>query len=354
MWTKRFVLDPADDWGRIPSSLLDRGTFFSGPDTSEEGLQVDEEYDLENIWETQEDPLEEGLQVVEECAEKNIWDTKIQEDSILPCLVFEEIGPNLSLEEKCNGNPSEISESVKEVKDEKFNFENKSVEVKFIDVGGCEQAKDEVPSDAEKSSSLVLIANSKKGRRYSKDFKREVSEYAKTHSVEETMQSFNISKTSVKRWASVRDKAEVTVDSKAVVTKLRISGRRPEHLDRKEEVLRYNETHTYSDTSSKFGIPVSTIQSWTAKRRQSEEISRAVIEVVLASVEEHLESGSADQKKEVIQKTEIKSEECSIDLLIADYDTIMTADYDQLPPAKRVSKYLSPKRGPRKKKRKKN
>ena len=56
MSTKRFVLDPTDDWGRIPSHLLDRGTFFSSPDPSEEGLLVDEEFDQENIWDRQGEP----------------------------------------------------------------------------------------------------------------------------------------------------------------------------------------------------------------------------------------------------------------------------------------------------------
>ena len=61
MWTKRYVLDPADDWGRIPSHLLDRGTFFSSPDPSEKGVQVDEEYDLENIWDGQVDVQEDCM-----------------------------------------------------------------------------------------------------------------------------------------------------------------------------------------------------------------------------------------------------------------------------------------------------
>ena len=61
MWTKRFVLDPTDDWGKIPSQLLDRGSFFSTPDPSEEGLQVDEEYEVENVWET-DSPEHENVQ----------------------------------------------------------------------------------------------------------------------------------------------------------------------------------------------------------------------------------------------------------------------------------------------------
>ena len=55
MWSQKYVLDPADDWGKISSHLLDRGSFFSSPDPSEEGQMVDEEYDLENIWDSPED-----------------------------------------------------------------------------------------------------------------------------------------------------------------------------------------------------------------------------------------------------------------------------------------------------------
>ena len=61
MTTKRFVLDPGDDWGRIPSHHLDRGAFFSTPDPSEEGLLVDEAYDLENIWDGQVDVQEDCM-----------------------------------------------------------------------------------------------------------------------------------------------------------------------------------------------------------------------------------------------------------------------------------------------------
>ena len=80
MSTKRYVLDPADDWGKIPSHLLDRGSFFSTPDPAEEGLLVDEEYYLENIWDRKED--------------KNVQEGHGD----------------------CNGNAIQISGSVKEIK----------------------------------------------------------------------------------------------------------------------------------------------------------------------------------------------------------------------------------------------
>ena len=226
-------MDPADDWGRIPSRLLDRGTFFSSPDPSEKGVQVDEEYDLENIWDSKED-------------------TNIQEDSFVPGLVLEEIGPQVSLEENCNGNARQISRSLKEVRDNQFNLDQRFVlKVKFIDDVDCDQVKDEVrPSCAEKPTPPVLIVNSKKGRRYNKDFKKEVSEYFETHSVEETMQFFDISKPSVQRWTSVKDEG-----------------------------------------------PVTSVQCGK-EEGNSEEISRA--ESVPANVVDTLESGSADQSENVV------------------------------------------------------
>ena len=114
-------MDPIDEWGKIPSQLLDRGSCFTSPDPSEEGLLVDEEYDLENIWDLD-----------------SQQDKNVQEDSIgiVPSLVFEEIEPQVSLEEIWNGNACQISGSDKE----KLNLGKKSVKikVKFIDVGDCE------------------------------------------------------------------------------------------------------------------------------------------------------------------------------------------------------------------------
>ena len=198
MSTKRYVLDPADDWGRIPSHLLDRGAFFLTPDPSEEGVLVDEEYDQENIWDRQEKKVQE--------------DEKVQEDFIIPSLDLEKIGPHVSLEEKCHGNPSKVSESMEEIRDKKTNSDKKYVEIKVIEVGDCELIKDEVSSSyIEDPIPPIFIANSKKGRRYSEDFKKEVREYSKTHSVRETMQFFDITKTSVQRWKLVKDEVELPV-----------------------------------------------------------------------------------------------------------------------------------------------
>ena len=324
----RYVLDPTDDWGKIPSQLLDRGSFFSTPDPSEEELQVDEEYDVENIWET--DSPE-----------------NVQENSIVPGLALEEIGPQVPFEENSNnGNAGQmqISESVQGIKDENLNLAEKFFEtkVKLLDGGECELVKDEVPSTyAEEPSPLLrIVANSKKGRRYSKDFKEEVSEYFKSHTVKETMQFFGIPKTSVQRWTSVKDKRSRQSQSYC----------QPVSKNEKEEVLRYKETHTYSETSSKFGVPVSSIQSWTATRRQSEGISRAVLEGVLATLGDHLESdwtnlsGGKKKKREVKRKRE-NSEEISIDMQ-------KTLEYSRLPPARRISRNPSQKGRPPKKKRK--
>ena len=98
MWTGRYVLDPADDWGKISSHLLDRGSFFSSPDPSEEGQMVDEEYDLENIWDS-------------------------QENENVPGKVLEETGPHVSLEEvevgRCTGEHSSLLKTSLEKKAEK-------------------------------------------------------------------------------------------------------------------------------------------------------------------------------------------------------------------------------------------
>ena len=358
MSTKRYVLDPADDWGRIPSHLLDRGAFFLTPDPSEEGVLVDEEYDQENIWDRQEKKVQE--------------DEKVQEDFIIPSLDLEKIGPHVSLEENCNANASQVLRNVKEIGDQKSNLDKKYDETKAIDAGDFELTKDEGRSlYTEDPNPPAIIANSKKGRRYSKDFKKEVSEYSKTHSVKETMQFFDIPKTSVQRWTSLKkDEGPVNPEtrceeklrkekdrsqddqlssSQTEVKKRRISGEKFVQVNQKEEVLRYKETHTYNDTSSKFGIPVTSIQYWTAKRRQSVSISRAVIEEVLASLGNQLGCGSVNESQDGVKRekdlVEESSEEKNIDILKA-------CDFGHLPPAKRISKNPSPKHGPPKKKRK--
>ena len=186
------------------------------------------------------------------------------------------------------------------------------------------------------------------------------------------MQFFDIPKASVQRWTSIKDEGPVNPKTRSEeklrkekdrsqdqdqfsfcqteVKNRRISGDKFVQVNQKEEVLRYKETHTYNDTSSKFGIPVTSIQYWTAKRRQSVSISRAVIEEVLASLGDQLGSGSVDQSQDGVKRekdlVEESSEENSIDILKA-------CDYGHLSPAKRISKNSSQKRGPPRKKRKK-
>ena len=359
MSTKRYVLDPADDWGKIPSHLLDRGAFFLTPDPSEEGVVVDEEYDQENIWDRQ------GKKVQE--------DENVQANFIISAFDLEKNGPHVSLEENCNGNASQLSRNIKEIGDKKSNLDKKYDETKAFDVGDFERSKDEGRSSyTVDPNPPTIIANSKKGRRYSKDFKKEVSEFSKTHSVRETMQFFDIPKASVQRWTSIKDEGPVNPKTRSEeklrkekdrsqdqdqfsfcqteVKNRRISGDKFVQVNQKEEVLRYKETHTYNDTSSKFGIPVTSIQYWTAKRRQSVSISRAVIEEVLASLGDQLGSGSVNESQDGVKKekdlVEESSEENSIDILKA-------CDYGHLSPAKRISKNSSQKRGPPRKKRKK-
>ena len=292
---------------------------------------VDEEYDLENIWDPQD------IQEVQ----------NIREDSNNLGLVHEEIVPSVSLEENCNTNVSQISGSVHEIRDEKLNVDQEIVKTKvqFKDDGDCDPIKDssswEVPIPPP-----LHVAHSKKGRRYSEDFKKDVREYFNTHSTKETMAFFDIPKTSVQRWTSVKVKAEdpdIKIEEKleyqgrqdqankcqTLVKTRRLSGRKREQLDQKEEILKYKETHTYSDTSSQFGVPVSSIQSWTAKRRESVGISRAVIEGLLDSLAEHTETVSSDHNS---------------------FDILKACD---LPPAKRISKDPTQTRGPPKQKRKK-
>ena len=361
------MLDPADDWGKIPSHLLDRGAFFSSPDPSEEGLLVDEEYDVENIWDRQEKEVQED--------EKAQRDENTTEDFNAPGFDSEEIGPHVSLEEKCHGNPSKVSESMEEIRDKKTNSDKKYVEIKVIEVGDCELIKDEVSSSyIEDPIPPIFIANSKKGRRYSEDFKKEVREYSKTHSVRETMQFFDITKTSVQRWKLVKDegpgnprnKSEETLrkekdlsqdqsSSSQIKVKIsRTSRRKLERLNQREEVLNYIESQTHSVASTKFGIPVTTIHSWAAKRRQSLEMSRAVLEGVLEDVlatsGDHLESGITDHSQTVGKKKKREKEESSNESSI---DAVKEFDYDHLSPAKRISKSPSQQNRPTKKKRKK-
>ena len=87
-------------------------------------------------------------------------------------------------------------------------------------------------------------------RSYTNEFKAEVVEYYKTHTVEETMQKFGIPKPNASKWAL-----------KAGFFKGQ-GGNNNHPLNFKHEVCQYYDNHTGVETSAKFGVSTDAICRW--------------------------------------------------------------------------------------------
>ena len=167
----------------------------------------------------------------------------------------------------------------------------KDYETLFVDVENS--LHKQVEENKEKTPDCVLTIKSRKGRRYSVEFKSKVSNYLKSHSIQETAEFFDIPKSSARRWKSFPgdpvDSQEVKKDpeSESIKELKRTpSGRLLAQTlrDKREEALKYLESHTYSQTESKLGVSQSCLQFWNTKRRMSLSISRQVLDGVLTSV----------------------------------------------------------------------
>jgi len=86
-------------------------------------------------------------------------------------------------------------------------------------------------------------------RSYTNEFKAQVVEYYKTHTVEETMQKFGIPKPNASKWAL-----------KAGVFKGQ--GGNKHLLSFRHEVCQYYDNHTGVETVAKFGITNDTLCRW--------------------------------------------------------------------------------------------
>ena len=87
-------------------------------------------------------------------------------------------------------------------------------------------------------------------RSYTNEFKAEVVEYYKTHTVEETMQKFGIPKPNASKWAL-----------KAGFFKGQ-GGNNKHPFNFKHEVCQYYDNHTGVETSAKFGVSTDAICRW--------------------------------------------------------------------------------------------
>ena len=87
-------------------------------------------------------------------------------------------------------------------------------------------------------------------RSYTNEFKAEVVEYYKTHTVEETMQKFGIPKPNASKWAL-----------KAGVFKGQ-GGNNKHPFNFKHEVCQYYDNHTGVETVAKFGVSTDAICRW--------------------------------------------------------------------------------------------
>jgi len=85
---------------------------------------------------------------------------------------------------------------------------------------------------------------------YTNEFKAQVVEYYKTHTVEETMQKFGIPKPNASKWAL-----------KAGVFKGQ-GGHNNHPLNFKHEVCQYYDNHTGVETVAKFGVTNDTLCRW--------------------------------------------------------------------------------------------
>jgi transposase-like protein len=81
---------------------------------------------------------------------------------------------------------------------------------------------------------------------YTKEFKEEVVEYFKTHTVAETMQKFGVSRASAYKWA----------------LKGCTSKGQGNPLNFRHEVCQYYDNHTGVETLAKFGVTADTICRW--------------------------------------------------------------------------------------------
>ena len=173
------------------------------------------------------------------------------------------------------------------IKDEEHNDREEHFETQE-GVGNAVK-EEEVTLKEDGSRADAFIVSSRKGRRYTKEFKAEVVEYLVSHSVEEAVKVFDISKVSALRWKSektyqVTPKLQNKSSDRQKKSK-RLSLKAEIMKEKREEVLEYLKGHTYKETHKKFGISIPSIQSWKMKRNKSVEICTAVLGDLVANVE---------------------------------------------------------------------
>tara|TARA_A100001011_G_C14078403_1_gene743418 strand:- start:41 stop:553 length:513 start_codon:yes stop_codon:yes gene_type:complete len=91
------------------------------------------------------------------------------------------------------------------------------------------------------------MGNSKKGNRYSSEFKAQVVEHYKTHIGNETMKEFNVSSNSVRKWALDLGFIKGCSNFKSSF---------------KHEACQYYDNHTWHETCGKFGISHDALCTW--------------------------------------------------------------------------------------------
>ena len=346
MSTKKYVLDKADYWGTIPSYLLDRGSLFSTPDPSEEGQTVDEEYEMEDFWHTSHQLNENqkvrqrgdiyikkrtsikylfpGVQVTTEKPflrqqsttnpwrisqvhnEKQMFEVKISMTENVENYLFEGELSEISTLKETKEFSSVSKDDVNQIIGPCF-FENKLIADYFADP--LERTEQKMEDSAAVD---IFVAKSRKGRRYTDDFKRRVSAYLECHSIKEACKFFDITRSSALRWKSLKSNAFTNED---VPKKEKFDGgfdyckinpsinqavRTEITRNRKEQALSYLETHTYRETSVKFGIRLSQLQSYRAKRKMVEAISWSILDNLLFLVT------SVDQKEASVSDVDQK------------------------------------------------
>jgi len=254
MSTKSYVLDSADHWGTIPSFHLDRGEFFSTPHPSEEGMFIDPEYDMLNFWDIGGDTFEKS--------DLNHNNFDLASESPVG-IKQQQVSHDPHIEGITLIKQEDIEFAVEhlDTKDEGNNLFNEEMKGSSTVKGGKYPA---------------MIVNSRKGRRYTEEFKREVFCYLKSHSVQEASKFFDIPKVAAQRWKSL--KVDSNSKSSESMKKTRSQILKAEIMkEKREEILKYLESHTYNETHLTFGISLSCLQTWKVKRHFSEAMSKAVL-----------------------------------------------------------------------------
>ena len=249
------------------------------------------------------DPLERTEQKMEDSAAVDIFVPESDEAVLAGTLQQELVG----VERHVRYGPSmDSKDDVNQTIGPCF-FENKLIVDYFADP--LERTEQKMEDSAAVD---IFVAKSRKGRRYTDDFKRRVSAYLECHSIKEACKFFDITRSSALRWKSLKSNAFTNED---VPKKEKFDGgfdyckinpsinqavRTEITRNRKEQALSYLETHTYRETSVKFGIRLSQLQSYRAKRKMVEAISWSILDNLLFLVT------SVDQKEASVSDVDQK------------------------------------------------